>query len=318
MNKSTKNYYLEKVVGALFRHGVRKFLPMFLTIYVSFVFSSAFSAVVVSEVFVDTTTNNIQYVELTNINKKSQKVNLFEFSNGNTSVYVNDTVSFAPHETKIMMFSDFILPDSSEIDSSKLIFSNSSLRMYDILLMTLDSTEVSDTFYVKAKLAGCTERNNVLVDEEFGIVSSDFREASPSPLKGNMNVRMKKVLSYIYDNSGNRLKSASKVVCVVKGDEEIKEEKDPVVPEIEIEDDRTHPRFQVYPNPTNGDVIVELPETGDYTIKLFNLKSVGLLTKEIKRGNTAEINMMDLATGIYMVTVYKGNEVFGTVKIIKK
>ena len=317
MNKSTKNYYLEKVEGALFRRHFYKYLPTLLTIYLSCIFSSVFSAVVVSEVFVDTTTNNIQYVELTNINNKNQKVNLFEFSNGNTSVYVNDTVSFAPHETKIMMFSEFILPDSSEIDSSKLIFSNSSLRMYDILLMTLDST-VSDTFFVKAKVAGCTERNNVLVDEEFGIVSSDFRDALPSPLKGNMNVRMKKVLAYTYDNSGNRLKSASKIVYEVKGDEEIIEEKEPVVPEIVIEDDRTHPRFQVYPNPTNGDVIVEMPETGDYTIKLFNLRSVSLLTEEIVKGNTAKINMTDLATGIYMVTVYRGSEVFGTVKIIKK
>ena len=64
-------------------------------------------------------------------------------------------------------------------------------------------------------------------------------------------------------------------------------------------------------------MIVEMPEVGDYTIRLFNLKSAGLLTKEIVNNNTVEINMSDLSFGIYLITVYKGSEILGTVKIIK-
>lgn len=316
MNKSTKNYYLEKVEGALFRRHFYKYLPTLLTIYLSCIFSSVFSAVVVSEVFVDTTTKNLQYVELTNINNKDQTVNRLELSNGNASVYVNDTVTFAPYEIKIVLFPDFVPSDSIENDSTQRILSKSSLKIYDMLLMKLDSAETCDTFFINDKVFGCTERNKVLVDETFGVVSSNFRYASPSPLKENMTVRMKKVLAYSYDNSGNRIKLASKVIYVEEKKEEV-EEKEKEFPQIIIDEGEKHPGFNVYPNPTKGDVIVEMPEVGDYTIRLFNLKSAGLLTKEIVNNNTVEINMSDLSFGIYLITVYKGSEILGTVKIIK-
>lgn len=314
MTEGKDNSNFEKVRNRLFRHSILKCLILCFAAYASCLFSTAFSAVVVSEVFVDTTTKNLQYVELTNINNKDQSVKLLEFSNGNTSVYVNDTVTFAPYEIKIVRFPDFVQSDTTKIDSSQLILSNVNLKMYDMLMMTIDSAEVCDTFFINDK--GCTERNHVLVDEVFGIVSSKFKNAAPSPFKTNMTVRMKKILAYNYDNSGNRIKSASKVVYVEEKGKEAEEDEEEIPPII-VDNGEKHPGFNVYPNPTNGDVIVELPETGDYTIKLFNLKSAGLLTKEIMNSNTVEINMSDLSFGIYMITVYKGNEILGTVKIIK-
>ncbi len=314
MIKGTKIKDFEKVERVLFRHFYFKYLAIFLATCFSCGFSTAFSTVVVSEVFVDTTTKNLQYVELTNINNKDQSVKLLEFSNGNTSVYVNDTVTFAPYEIKIVRFPDFVQSDTTKIDSSQLILSNVSLKMYDMLMMTIDCAEVCDTFFINNN--GCTERNHVLVDEVFGIVSSKFKNAAPSPFKTNMTVRMKKILAYNYDNSGNRIKSASKVVYVEEKSKEAEEDEEEIPPII-VDNGEKHPGFNVYPNPTKGDVIVELPETGDYTIKLFNLKSAGLLTKEIMNSNTVEINMSDLSFGIYMITVYKGNEILGTVKIIK-
>ncbi len=316
MTEGKDNSNFEKVRNRLFRHSILKCLILCFAAYASCLFSTAFSAVVVSEVFVDTTTKNLQYVELTNINNKDQTLNRLELSNGNASVYVNDTVTFAPYEIKIVLFPDFVPSDSIENDSTQRILSKSSLKIYDMLLMKLDSAETCDTFFINDKVFGCTERNKVLVDETFGVVSSNFRYASPSPLKENMTVRMKKVLAYSYDNSGNRIKLASKVIYVEEKKEEA-EEKEKENPQIIIDEGEKHPGFNVYPNPTKGDVIVEMPEVGDYTIRLFNLKSAGLLTKEIVNNNTVEINMSDLSFGIYLITVYKGNEIIGTVKIIK-
>ena len=129
MTEGKDNSNFEKLRNRLFRHSILKCLILCFAAYASCLFSTAFSAVVVSEVFVDTTTKNLQYVELTNINNKDQTVNRLELSNGNASVYVNDTVTFAPYEIKIVLFPDFVPSDSIENDSTQRILSKSSLKI---------------------------------------------------------------------------------------------------------------------------------------------------------------------------------------------
>lgn len=286
-------------------------------ILVSQLWNSAYSSIIVSEIYVDTKTKEIHYVELTNISNKSVPVNTLEFSNGNESIFVNKFVTFLPNDIKVVIFHDYTLSDSISIDSIQLIHTKNILKIGDKLLMTIDNSDIIDTFLIRENHKGSIERNKVLVNEEYSLISSEFRNALPSPLKWNVNVRMKKIVAYSYDNSGNRIKSTGKNL-VIKNDNLENTPDQYIVPDIEIEDLESHPEFKVYPNPTKGDVIVELPEIGNYILKIFNLNSVDFFAKEVVQENKIAINMNDLKTGIYLITVYKDSDILGTIKIIKK
>ena len=83
-----------------------------------------------------------------------------------------------------------------------------------------------------------------------------------------------------------------------------------------IEDDFTR-MVQAFPNPTSGLLNISLNESMvcDYNIELYSLQNILLMQSNHK--NTAQIDMTDYPTGIYVLKVGTENKVY-YIKIIKK
>lgn len=133
---------------------------------------------------------------------------------------------------------------------------------------------------------------------------------SPSPFVANIVLRMKNIMTYDYDNSGNRIQSVGKTIFY---DEKQKQ------PHVEIFSDKdTGNPIKIYPNPTDGDVIVEMPENGNYEFRLNNLQSSILSSTKINDDNAANIKMSNLPFSIYILSIYRDGNFVTSVKIIKK
>ena len=279
----------------------------------SFVFFSAFSAVVVSEVVVSPYASFIEYLEVTNVSNKKLSINSFSITSGNGNIKLTDTVSFNPRETKLIAFPYFSFTNKIQSDSSCVIVSKDNLQMSDKIMLECNSNLLIDTFICEKYGVRCIERAMVLVDEEFNAIYSEFRQSSPTPMKNNMKVRMKNLVNYSYDNSGNRL-FANVRLTVYNSDNSLEDY------DFEIEQEETGNGFdiKVYPNPTEGNVIVVFPEIGNYALRLYDLKSNKLLETTLSESKSTAVEMSHLPLGIYMLSVYESNQLMTTVKIIKK
>lgn len=313
MNKGKKNCYLKKMVGTLFRRDFYKYLSTIFIIYVSFVFFSAFSAVVVSEVVVSPYASFIEYLEVTNVSNKKLSINSFSITSGNGNIKLTDTVSFNPRETKLIAFPYFSFTNKIQSDSSCVIVSKDNLQMSDKIILECNLNLPIDTFICEKYGVRCIERSMVLIDEEFNPIHSEFQLSTPSPMKNNMKVRMKNLVNYSYDNSGNRL-FANVRPTVYNSDNSLEDY------DFEIEQEETGNGFdiKVYPNPTEGNVIVDFPEIGNYALRLYDLKSNKLLETTLSESKSTAVEMSHLPLGIYMLSVYESNQLMTTVKIIKK
>ncbi len=78
------------------------------------------------------------------------------------------------------------------------------------------------------------------------------------------------------------------------------------------------PSFIIYPNPTDGKVVVELETEGHEKaqITLFNLMGQAILENEIKGGRSS-IDLSGFVNGVYMIQVqWNGN--ISSHKIVKQ
>ena len=271
------------------------------------------SSLLVSEVVVSPYASFIEYLEVINVSNKKMAINSFSITSGDGNVKLTDPVSFNPGETKLIVFPYFSFTNSIQLDSSCVIVSKENLQMSDKIILECNSNLLIDTFICEKYGVRCIERAMVLVDEEFNAIYSEFRQSSPTPMKNNMKVRMKNLVNYSYDNSGNRL--FANVSPTVYNSDNSPEDND-----FEIEQEETGNGFdiKVYPNPTEGNVIVDFPEIGNYALRLYDLKSNKLSETTLSENKSTAIEMSHLPLGIYMLSVYESNQLMTTVKIIKK
>ena len=76
--------------------------------------------------------------------------------------------------------------------------------------------------------------------------------------------------------------------------------------------------FTLYPNPTNGLIIVSLDENVKATeAAIYNMMGQTVMTQSVD-GRQFEMNLNSLQSGIYFATVLNGNQVIGIQKIIKE
>lgn len=62
--------------------------------------------------------------------------------------------------------------------------------------------------------------------------------------------------------------------------------------------------FRIYPNPSKGELFVEVTQRGDYTLRLTNI--LGAMVLEQKISESTMIHLKDLESGLYTVTLTDG------------
>lgn len=76
--------------------------------------------------------------------------------------------------------------------------------------------------------------------------------------------------------------------------------------------------FTLYPNPTNGQIVITLDENINATeVDVYNMMGQ-TVKKQMVKGNQFEMNLNNLQSGIYFVAVRNGNNVIGIQKIVKE
>lgn len=269
------------------------------------------SSLLVSEVNVDETGNRIKYIELINIsNIKISTVNI-SIDNGIDTIKVNDSAGFLPQEIKLIAFPEMSSSQDTILDSTKVLFAETDFNKTSYIALTVDNTDFSDTLFMSSEIKSSICRNKVLVDEEFNPISSEFSMCSPSPFNADIKIRMKNIMSYGYDNSGNRVRATGKTIIY---DEEQDQPKIEIIP---VADKGSMP-IRIYPNPTYGNVTVEMPEAGNYEFRLNDLQSNILTTVKIKDDIKAIIQMSNLPFSIYILSIYEDGNFVSSVKIIKR
>lgn len=281
-----------------------------LSIILLFLFFDSKASLLISEVCLDETNNRIKYIELINVSNENLQLVSFSIENGNDKLQIKDSVGYAPNEVKLVIFPGMAFPKDSILDSTRIYTSESILSKTDFIVLKVDSIESVDTFYIPLAIKTSAHRSRVLVDEGFNPITSEISMGSPSPFVANIVLRMKKIMTYDYDNSGNRIQSVGKTIFY---DEKQKQ------PHVEIFSDKdTGNPIKIYPNPTDGDVIVEMPENGNYEFRLNNLQSSILSSTKINDDNAANIKMSNLPFSIYILSIYRDGNFVTSVKIIKK
>lgn len=281
-----------------------------LTVILLFLFNDSKSSLLISEVLLDETYRQFKYIELTNVSNKNLPSISFSIDNGSDKLQIKDSVGFAPNEVKLIIFPEMTFPRDFILDSTKILTSETILYRTDFIVLKVDSVEAVDTFYVPLTVKTSAHRSEVLVDEEFNPITSEFFAGSPSPFVSNIVLRMKNIMIYDYDNSGNRIQSVGKTIIY---DEK---QKQPQIEIFPVKD--TNKPIKIYPNPTDGDVIVEMPENGNYEFRLNNLQSNILSSTKIIDDNAANIKMSNLPFSIYILSIYRDGNFVTSVKIIKK
>ena len=76
--------------------------------------------------------------------------------------------------------------------------------------------------------------------------------------------------------------------------------------------------FTLYPNPTNGQIIISLDENvGATEAIIYNMMGQPVMTQSVNE-NQFEMKLNNLQSGIYFVALHNGNKVVGIQKIIKE
>jgi hypothetical protein len=89
-----------------------------------------------------------------------------------------------------------------------------------------------------------------------------------------------------------------------------------VLPCTSIESISSQNTIKLYPNPNNGNFIVELFKNIDATIFIHNLLGQVILSK--KAGLINNIELGDLNSGVYLITIKKSNAIIYSQSIIKQ
>ncbi|MEI7725862.1 MAG: T9SS type A sorting domain-containing protein [Bacteroidota bacterium] len=78
--------------------------------------------------------------------------------------------------------------------------------------------------------------------------------------------------------------------------------------------------FKVYPNPTTGNFMVELPDmkpSETIHVDIYDVQGAKLIIKELKGKGSYQFDLSDYPAGVYLIRVFSGNKT-GTVKLIKQ
>lgn len=101
-------------------------------------------------------------------------------------------------------------------------------------------------------------------------------------------------VGYTYDKAGNRVSCYILKVSSAFGDLE----------EELIEHPLANREIRLYPNPTKGQLIIEITNGDDkenYTIRLFNMSGQQILEKQRTGNGSFEFNIEDQASGTYIL-----------------
>ncbi len=76
--------------------------------------------------------------------------------------------------------------------------------------------------------------------------------------------------------------------------------------------------LNIFPNPVRTNVNIELPETGNYEIYIYDLTGKQLLQNNVEDEYQVQINMSNYKTGIYLMAIVdRANKKAKTVKLQK-
>lgn len=128
-----------------------------------------------------------------------------------------------------------------------------------------------------------------------------------------VNAAYSQVIYYTYDAAGNRIGRASSQAIQTRRAQNNATEKTAV----SMLDD-TH--VSIYPNPTEGDLHVEILGIGEedtYSISLYNAAGQRLFYKG-RASTTTQLDIRKQPAGSYFLHIAKDNEQEKTSKIIKK
>ena len=82
-------------------------------------------------------------------------------------------------------------------------------------------------------------------------------------------------------------------------------------------DELENQAYNVYPNPTTSELKIQLPNTGSYIFKVYDLSGKAVIEATSERANELEMNVSDLEKGLYIMEVFNGKKV-QSVKFIKQ
>lgn len=119
-----------------------------------------------------------------------------------------------------------------------------------------------------------------------------------------------------YDDAGNRdkriylgtaLKSANTGTAVVQNNSK------PVIDKIGLNE------VKIYPNPTKGKLVVEIPQSDIpmAQIVLVNMQGKIIINKDIPTGSSSNVDLTRFSSGIYVMKIIIGQD-FSDWKIIKE
>jgi hypothetical protein len=80
------------------------------------------------------------------------------------------------------------------------------------------------------------------------------------------------------------------------------------------------PLFQVYPNPTEGDFVLQLTGSDTYEklqVEIYSMTGKQLLVKNLTAGRKHDLSLTDKPAGLYLIKVVSGSD-SGTTRIIKR
>ena len=116
----------------------------------------------------------------------------------------------------------------------------------------------------------------------------------------NNKVLAQKCLAFKYDADGNRINRVMKLACMEIRDSGEEQETEPPYDEV-----------KVYPNPTNGNLRVIMPERVKQETSFFDLYDVnGLLVfSGIIKDVETVIDIGNCQTGVYLLRIRNGDDV---------
>jgi hypothetical protein len=66
------------------------------------------------------------------------------------------------------------------------------------------------------------------------------------------------------------------------------------------------PIFNIYPNPTKGEFVVELVQSGNYELTITNIAGIKVFSAYLNESSTIKLDNVE--NGIYNVTIYDGKK----------
>ncbi len=88
---------------------------------------------------------------------------------------------------------------------------------------------------------------------------------------------------------------------------------------VGIEDYAQLEGLNIYPNPVQAYLNIELPDTGNYEIHLFDMTGKQVFSRIIENDNQSSYHLAHLKTGIYLLSVIdRDNQKAKTIKLQKK